>query len=119
MQVVIVTGRKEALMDFAQGLGGEVMWAAGTGEVLGQAATEPWKLVVVDAITPGMDYKAFLTALLRVNAMLNTVVVTDMDAEAFHEDSEGLGVLGSVPALPGRAHGEQVMARLRRILGLG
>ena len=119
MEVVIVTGRREALLDFAQGLGADVEWAAGTGDVLGRAATGPWKLVVVDAMTPGMEYKAFLTDLLRVNAMLNTVVITDMDEETFHEDSEGLGVLGSVPALPGRGHGEQVMERLKRILGLG
>lgn len=119
MQVVIVTGRKDALLDFAQGLGGEVEWTASRAEVLGRAAEGPWKLVVADAMTPGLDYKAFLTELLRVNAMLNTVVVTDMDGEAFHEDSEGLGVLGAVPPLPGREDGAKVLARLRRILGLG
>lgn len=117
MQVVIVTGRKDALLDFAQGLGGNVEWTASQADVLGRAAKGPWKLVVADAMTPGLDYKAFLTELLRVNAMLNTVVVTNMDEETFHKDSEGLGVLGSVPALPGREHGEQVVARLRRILG--
>ena len=119
MQVVIVTGRKDALRDFAQGLGGEVEWAESRADVLGRAAKAPWKLVVADAMTPGLDYKAFLMELLRVNAMLNTVVVTDMDGEAFHEDSEGLGVLSAVPALPGREDGEKVLARLKRILGLG
>ena len=117
MEVVIVTGRKGALLHFAQGLGGDVEWTADAGGVLSRAGSGHWKLVVADAMTPGMDYKAFLTELLRVNAMLNTVVVTNMDEETFHKDSEGLGVLGSVPALPGREHGEQVVARLRRILG--
>jgi CheY-like chemotaxis protein len=119
MQVMIVTGRRDALLDLAQGLGEEVEWTASQAEVLGRAAKGPWKLVVADAMTPGVDYKAFLTELLRVNAMLNTVVVTDMDEETFHEDSEGLGVLGAVPALPVREDGEKVLARLKRILGLG
>lgn len=119
MQVVIVTERNEALHDFAQGLGGDVEWTKSTDEVLGRAKIQPWQLVVVDAMTPGMDYKTFVMDLLRVNAMLNTVVVTDMGEEDFHEDSEGLGVLCAVPAKPGRGDGVQAMDRLRRMLGMG
>ena len=119
MQVVIVSARKEALHYFAQGLGADVEWAVSPEDVLGQAGTAPWQLVVVDALTPGMSYKAFVMDLLRVNAMLNTVVVTDMGEEDFHEDSEGLGVLCAVPGTPGREDGAQAMDRLRRMLGMG
>jgi len=66
-----------------------------------------------------MQYKTFLLDLLRVNAMLNTVVVTNMDEAAFHEDSEGLGVLCTVPENPGREHGVKAMDRLCMLLGLG
>lgn len=119
MQVVIVTERNEALHEFAQGLGGDVAWAKSTEDVLGRAKTPPWQLVVVDAMMPGMDYKTFLMDLLRVNAMLNTVVITDMAEEAFHEDSEGLGVLCAVPENPGREDGVKAMDRLCLLLGLG
>ena len=119
MEVVIVTGRKEALLDFAQGLGADVEWTADAGGVLSRAGSRPWKLVVVDAMTPGLDYKSFLMDLLRVNAMINTVVVTDMDEETFHEDSEGLGVLCSVPEHPGRESGIKTMDRLCLLLGQG
>lgn len=119
MPVVIVTARKDALLDFAQGLGGDVQWVETAQDVLARAKTEPWQLVVVDAMTPGLDYKAFVMDLLRVNAMLSTVVVTDMSEEAFHEHSEGLGVLCAVPENPGREQGTKVMDRLRRLLGLG
>ena len=119
MQVVIVTERNEALHEFAQGLGGDVEWAKSAEDVLGRAKTPPWQLVVVDAMTPGMDYKTFVMDLLRVNAMLNTVVITDMGEEAFHEDSEGLGVLCAIPAAPGREDGVKAMDRLCRLLGLG
>lgn len=119
MHVVILTDRKDALQDFAQGLGQDVEWTENSADVLTQAATAPWRLVVVDAMRPGLSYKSFLMDLLGKNAMLNTVVITDMDDEAFHEDSEGLGVLCATPAAPGREHGVLAMDKLRRILGLG
>ena len=119
MHVVILTDRKESLLEFAQGLGGDVEWATASDDVLSRAKTPPWQLVVVDAMMPGMKYKTFLMDLLRVNAMLNTVVVTDMDEDAFHEDSEGLGVLCAVPENPGREHGINAMDKLRLLLGLG
>jgi DNA-binding response OmpR family regulator len=119
MHVVILTDRKESLLEFAQGLGGDVEWATASDDVLSRAKTPPWQLVVVDAAMPGMKYKTFLMDLLRVNAMLSTVVVTDMDEEAFHEDSEGLGVLCAVPENSGRDQGIKVMDRLRLLLGLG
>lgn len=119
MRVIIITARKEALRDFAKGLGCDVEWADTAQDVLDRAKTTPWQLVVVDAMTPGMGYKTFTMNLLRVNAMLNTVVVTDMSEEAFHEDSEGLGVLCTVPANPRREHGVKAMDRLCQLLGLG
>lgn len=119
MRVVILTDRKESLLEFARGLGGDVEWATAADDVLSRAKTSPWQFVVVDAMMPGMQYKTFLIDLLRVNAMLSTVVITDMGEEAFHEDSEGLGVLCTVPGNPGRESGVKVMDRLCLVLGLG
>jgi DNA-binding response OmpR family regulator len=118
MHVVIVTDRRDALHDFAQGLGRDVEWTDSAAGVLARATNPPWQLIVLDAMMPGLDYKAFLLDLLKVNAMLNTVVITDMDAEAFHHDSEGLGVLCAVPARPGRADGVRAMDLLCTLLGL-
>jgi DNA-binding response OmpR family regulator len=119
MHVVILTDRQESLLEFAQGLGGDVEWATAVDDVLSRAKTPPWQLVVVDAAMQGMRYKTFLMDLLRVNAMLNTVVITDMGEEEFHEDSEGLGVLCAVPENPGCEHGVTAMGRLCQLLGLG
>ena len=119
MHVVIVSDRREALGEFARGLGKDVEWAASAADVLDRAPAPPWQLVVVDAMTPGLDYKKFVMDLLRVNAMLNTVVITDMGDDEFHEDSEGLGVLCSVPEHPGRESGIKTMDRLCLLLGQG
>jgi DNA-binding response OmpR family regulator len=119
MNVVILTDRRDRLGDFACGLGKDVEWADAAGDVLGKASTAPWQLVVVDAMMSGMDYKKFLLDLLRVNAMLNTVVITDMGGDEFHEDSEGLGVLCAVPAGPGRDDAGRALDQLNLVLGLG
>lgn len=119
MRVVIITDRRDALGEFARGLGKDVEWTASPADVLDTAPASPWQLVVVDAMMPGMDYRKFVMDLLRVNAMLNTVVITDMDGDAFHEDSEGLGVLCPVPAAPGWDDGARAMDRLCLLYGLG
>ena len=118
MQVVIVSARKEALRDFARGLGADVEWTDSPQNVLERARTAFWPLVVVDALTPGVNYKAFIMDLLRANAMINTMVITDMGEEEFHEDSEGLGVICAVPANPGQEDGSKSMAALRQLPGL-
>jgi len=118
MRVAIVSERQNELGDFAHGLGGGVEWLK-MQNVLDVAAKAPWQLVVVDTLSlDSGGYKAFLHSLLKVNAMLNTVVMTAMDAEAFHEDSEGLGVLCAVPVNPGREDGVRVMNQLCSVLGL-
>ncbi|SHN48572.1 hypothetical protein [Desulfovibrio litoralis] len=38
-----------------------------------------------------------LTDILMINAMIHSVVVTDMDKEIFHELTEGLGILLALP----------------------
>jgi len=119
MHVVIITGRRDALHEFALGLGKDVEWTASAADVLDRAPTPPWQLVVVDAMTPGMEYKKFVMDLLRVNAMLNTVVITDMSPDEFHEDSEGLGVLCAVPSSPGWDDGARAMNQLCLLYGLG
>ena len=119
MHVVIITDRRDALGEFARGLGKDVEWTASAADVLDRAPASPWQLVVVDAMMSGMDYRKFLLDLLRVNAMLNTVVVTDMGEEDFHEHSEGLGVLCSVPPSPSWDDGVRAMDRLCLLYGLG
>lgn len=119
MRAAILTDRKDALEDFAQGLEMHVEWVESPEVLLEQAATASWLVVVVDGMMPGVLYKTFLMDVLRRNAMLNTVVITDQDEETFHEESEGLGILCPVPASPGRKDGAEVKGLLLRLSGLG
>lgn len=117
MQAVLLTTRNNELTAFAQGLGMDIIWSAKAAEILQAAQGAPWSLVVVDALMPGFDYKTFLIDLLKKNAMLNTVVITDMSDHDFHEDSEGLGVLAALPPNPVQNDGAQVAEQLKAIVG--
>ena len=118
MRVIILTNRQVDLDDFALGLSAEIEWVEQSELVLQQASSAAWDLLVIDALLSNLDYKKLLMDLLRVNAMLNTVVITDLGESDFHEASEGLGVLSAVPARPTREHGIQIMGLLRQILDM-
>ncbi|MDY0275626.1 MAG: hypothetical protein RBR42_09355 [Desulfomicrobium sp.] len=117
MQTVVLTARQDDLAAFAQGLDMDILWMDSGLEIVQAARTATWALVVVDGLMPGLDYKKFLIDLLTANAMLNTVVITDLSDHDFHEESEGLGVLRALPSLPGFADGQQVFRQLADILG--
>ncbi|GAB1410176.1 hypothetical protein MASR1M90_13300 [Desulfovibrionales bacterium] len=118
MRIAVLTHRKDDLHDFAAGLGLVQDWLDTEAAVLTQAKTETWDLLVVDAILPGLKYTAFVSQLLRINAMINTAVIIDQTETVFHEESEGLGILCAVPAEPVKADGTAVAEKLRNLLGL-
>lgn len=59
-------------------------------------------LVVVDEDLGDMSGLELVRRLLKVNAMVNTAVVSTDSHQDFHEHSEGLGVLLQLPAVCGR-----------------
>ena len=80
--------------------GARVIHASSAARALELAAAHAPELVVIDNNLPGMTALELAGALLRVNAMINTALVSTLDAEAFHEASEGLGILMPLAAAP-------------------
>ncbi|MCJ8502905.1 hypothetical protein [Desulfatitalea alkaliphila] len=70
-------------------------------------------LVIVDDPVGEMSALSVVRQLLEFNAFVNTAVLSNMDEEAFHEQSEGLGVLCRLPSVPGLEDAKTV----RRLLG--
>lgn len=118
MRIAVLTHRKESLRAFSTGLGEVQDWLDNAQTALTLAKTSGWNLLVVDATIPGLDYKTFITALLQINAMVNTAVITDQHQSIFHEESEGLGVLDTVPAHPEQSDGATLAHKLRALLGI-
>ena len=65
-----------------------------------------------------MPFQGFVESLLEINASLNVAVITDLEPEAFHEASEGLGILCPLPPDPGASDAEPLLERLRAVGGL-
>lgn len=75
-------------------------------------------LVIVDDRLDDMGSIDFVRQLVTVNPLANTAIVGSLPAEAFHEATEGLGVLMQLPPAPTEADAEHLLATLARIGGL-
>lgn len=97
---------------------GDIRWAA-SGRQAGQMlAAHPIELVVIDDQLGDMTGLDLVKRLVATHPMTHCAVVSALSAEAFHEASEGLGILMQLPPCPGRADGERLMAHLKCIVGL-
>lgn len=119
MRIAIVTQRKEALSAFAEGLashGVTIDWIAAPQDAVDQARMYPRDMVILD--DQSGNFRACLSDLLMANALIHTAVITAIPPEQFHEESEGLGVLCSLPPSPRQEHADELVEKLRGILGL-
>ncbi len=75
-------------------------------------------LVIVDEQLDDMSGIEFVGRLVKVNPLVNTAIVGSLPEEAFHEATEGLGVLMQLPPHPDESAAEALLAVLARITGL-
>jgi DNA-binding response OmpR family regulator len=100
MLIYLASPRPEAWREFRDGLGQEpgteVALAETGAEVLAMARTRTPALVIVDNQLP--DFKPFglVLEIIKVNAMVQTAVVSELSEEEFHEQSEGLGIMAHI-----------------------
>jgi hypothetical protein len=82
---------------------------------LGIASDTAIDLVVTDEQLGDMTGLEFAGKLLAVNPMINCASVNHLPHEAFHEASEGLGLMAQLPVHPGKEHAEELLQRLKYI----
>jgi CheY-like chemotaxis protein len=97
--------------------GARVLHAPSAARALELAAAHAPELVVIDENLPGMGALELAGALLRVNAMINTAVVSTLEEEEFHEASEGLGILMPLAPTPGPEDAAALVRALRAVTG--
>jgi len=119
MLVIVATPAMARLEGFTKGLlgsGAEVVHARSGMAALEMAKARAPSLVVVDGDLP--DFRPFelVKELTRVNAFINSAVVSALPPDQFHEDAEGLGVLSQIAAHPVEQDALDVMATLKRVL---
>ena len=103
MKILIAARDRGRLAALVQGLGSKgitPVWAGNGAEALSRARQEEPDLAVIADDLGDMSAFALVAGLMTVNAMINTVILSDKDPEAFHEAGEGLGILKQLPGSP-------------------
>ena len=85
---------------------------------LAQLKSKRVDLVIVDEQLDDMSGIEFVKQLVAVNPLANTAIIGSMEAEDFHEATEGLGVLMQLPPRPSETDAETLLAVLAKIAGL-
>jgi len=119
MRIAMITARKGPLAAFRAGLeqrNARVDEFADGWSFLQAAPSRSWNLVIVDGLR--LPFREILARLLAFDARLNTAVITDLTPPAFHQETEGLGVLCSLPAQPAAADVGPLLERLTAVGGL-
>lgn len=122
LHILLATTRLEATHPFVETLSADPQVrldrASSAVEVLHAVHSAAPDLVIIDHKLPDAEPLALVSEILLVNAMTNSAVVSPLSEEEFHEASEGLGVLASLPLDPSKDDALQLLDRLRKILGL-
>jgi DNA-binding response OmpR family regulator len=66
--------------------------------VLESCGVNPPDLVIVEDRLRGMTGIRFLAELLKVSWTTSTILISDEEEEALHDQTEGLGILGAIRA---------------------
>ena len=122
MQILMVTSRKKEWSVLAQGLvkgtAVELVWVATGAAALQAIQDKTFDLVLVDETLedrPGLD---LTQALIKANPMLNCALASALSADAFHEASEGLGLLAQLPLDPGEKQARELIQQITKIMNL-
>ena len=117
-QLLFVTtqqNRFAALQAEIEARNGSVARAASGNQALETLRKTPADLVVVDEDLGDMPGLTFVERLVAVNPMINCALVSSLSEKAYHEASEGLGILMQLPTEPDRGDAERLMAHLNQI----
>ena len=121
LRILLVTTRREALHSFVDALSSDsevhLELVASGAEALGAVRKDSPHLVIIDSELSDTGAISLVQELLMVNAMVSTAVVSSLSDHEFHDASEGLGVLAHLPLMPGKNEAEELLHKLRSILG--
>jgi len=118
-RILIVTPHRDSLASLAayleEGQDVQVAWAKSGRAAIADLMKHPPLGVVIDEDLHDMTGLDLVRRLLPINALINTVVVSELPAEAFHEASEGLGIMAQLPPQPAPEHARTILARFKRM----
>ncbi len=118
-KIILVWPVNGQITEFEDGLaasGAEILRCSSGAEAL-EAVREQRDIVltVVAEKLADMSGLELIQKILAINAMIGCAAVSQLSAEEFHEESEGLGILMPLPPSPGGESAAELLAHLKRI----
>lgn len=117
MVILCVTERPafwESLRPVFTAHGAELRLVSTLEAALAVIADTPPALCLLDP-DESAGLRAAVIRILTLNAAVHTAAVTDLDATAFHDSMEGLGMLTGLPRTPAAADIERMLEALRAL----
>jgi DNA-binding response OmpR family regulator len=118
-RILIVTPDRASLATFATALvenpDVQVAWADSGQAAVSDVMKHIPLGVIIDENLLDMTGFDLVRRLLPINALINTVMISDLPAETFHEAGEGLGIMAQLPPQPTPSDANAVLARLKRM----
>lgn len=96
----------------------QTAWAESGGNAIARIDKESFDLVVTDENLGDMTGIEFIEKVISIKPMVNCAATTSLLPADFHEASEGLGILMSLPVRPGQEQAEKLLVQLKTILNL-
>ncbi len=122
IDVLLIGGKNATLTELSRLLnlqeGVAVTEVSSEEKAMEIASRNEHQLVIVDEKTNKNSGIEFTKQLIATNPLLNCAIVSSLGEEDFHESTEGLGVLSSIPKTPAPEDVERLLTLLKRILGL-
>lgn len=112
---LIITRQAGNFLKLAEGLSdknaNEILWADSI-KAAHAAASGSIDLIIVDDKVDGRPGPDIAREMIRVNAMANLALVSELSPEEFHEASEGLGIMAQLPPCPDEKDAERLLSIL-------
>ena len=86
----------------------EIIWADSI-TAAHAAAAGSIDLIIIDEKVDGRPGPDIAKEMIRVNAMANLALVSELSPEEFHEASEGLGIMAQLPPCPDEKDAERLL----------
>jgi enoyl-CoA hydratase/carnithine racemase len=86
----------------------EIIWADSI-TAAHAAAAGSIDLIIIDEKVDGRPGPDIAKEMIRVNAMANLALVSELSPEDFHEASEGLGIMAQLPPCPDEKDAERLL----------
>jgi DNA-binding NtrC family response regulator len=118
--ILLVTTRPEQLSAFSAQLRADTSVLLRTSDSAEQALAAVGRqapaLVIVDHQVGDRPGLTLVRQLIQVNAFIHTAVLSELSEAAFHEASEGLGILAHLPMRPGPDDARALLDVLRQVM---